>query len=272
MSDHKRRESRASQVAGREGGGNLSKGEKSGIECGGARMDEGMKKNTSMIIDEVCASEVWRWALHEDTLMNARTAICVAAQALILSATVTTYGKSDIIGGVLCIVGGYISIIWLLIIRQQRFGTLEIIKASLRQFGENQGEGKFFFFYREVASNRAKRMFGGVNKMIARLPIVFLLVWIVMFTHLTAHSTVPAKMMSYVAAAYESRKYYMIGAAHLEADTDSVTINGLEIDLLLHLLDDYIAAERKPGNDDPVALQDLRDRLFRAHQHSEENK
>ncbi len=131
------------------------------------------------INDDECAREAWKWALHEDTLFQTRSLIFVALQALLFAGIEATYEKILALRYIFVVVGLYVASIWLVAMHRQYSGTLEKIKLSIRQYGEQQPPGNFFHLYYKISADRASSPLPGLNQIIGRIvPLIFILAWL----------------------------------------------------------------------------------------------
>jgi hypothetical protein len=129
------------------------------------------------IENEETALELWKWALHEDTLFVSRSLLCVAVQALLFAGLDATY-KNYVLPYIFILTGAGMSVLWLVAMQHQYVDTLNRIKRDLRAYGKVH-PGTIFAIYSTMAHERDNTIVPSLNQIFARvLPSLFLLAWI----------------------------------------------------------------------------------------------
>jgi hypothetical protein len=123
------------------------------------------------------ALEVWKWALHEDTLFHSRSIIFIAIQALLFAGLNVTYEDTVALKYVFIIAGVCTSFLWFVAMQRQE-NTINQIKEKLRAYG-NDHQDSFLCVYSEIARSRITNFLPSLNQLIGLiLPSGFLLAWI----------------------------------------------------------------------------------------------
>jgi hypothetical protein len=123
---------------------------------------------------EYNVDEIWRWALHEDTLLSNRGNLMLVAQSMLFAAYATVFSHGGLFLDLISSLGIVLATIWLYLSYAQQY-TTRPLNEELRKASK---------LYSDITASRHRILSMSLDEVVGFwIPCLILLVWILLLLH-----------------------------------------------------------------------------------------